>query len=73
MGIDFSEPMLAELRKKRDPVAAKRELDLIRDACRGGENLLERFVAAAHAWCTLGEIAEVLRERFGEYKEPKIL
>ncbi len=33
----------------------------------------ERFVAAAHAYCTLGEICGVLREEFGEYKEPKTL
>ena len=44
-----------------------------RGACRGKDNLLERFVAAAHAWCTLGEICGVLREEFGEYKEPKTL
>ena len=31
--------------------------------------MLERFVAAAHAYCTLGEIAGVLREEFGEYSE----
>jgi methylmalonyl-CoA mutase N-terminal domain/subunit len=64
---------LAELRRKRDPAATRRELEAIREACRGDDNLLERFVAAAHAWCTLGEIAGVLREEFGEYKEPKIL
>ena len=45
----------------------------VRDACSGKDNLLERFVAAAHADCTLGEIADVLRERFGKYKEPRIL
>jgi methylmalonyl-CoA mutase N-terminal domain/subunit len=64
---------LASLRKKRDAKKAKRELDLIHDACKSGGNLLERFVAAAHADCTLGEIADVLRQEFGEYKEPKIL
>jgi methylmalonyl-CoA mutase N-terminal domain/subunit len=64
---------LAALRARRDPSAAKRELDGVRAACRDGSNLLERFVAAAHAWCTLGEIAGVLREEFGEYREPKIL
>ena len=37
------------------------KLDDVREACRDGSNLLERFVAAAHAWCTLGEIADVLR------------
>ena len=45
----------------------------MRAACRDGRNLLERFVAAAHACCTLGEIADVLRDEFGEYEEPKIL
>jgi methylmalonyl-CoA mutase N-terminal domain/subunit len=64
---------LTALRKKRDNAAAKRELDAIRAACKSGGNLLECFVAAAHAYCTLGEIADVLREQFGVYKEPKIL
>jgi methylmalonyl-CoA mutase N-terminal domain/subunit len=64
---------LAALRKRRDARKAKAALDAVRGACRGKENLLERFVAAAHAYCTLGEIAGVLREEFGEYKEPKTL
>jgi methylmalonyl-CoA mutase N-terminal domain/subunit len=64
---------LADLRRKRDARAAKDALDAVREACRDGSNLLERFVAAAHAWCTLGEIAGVLREEFGEYHEPRIL
>ncbi|MEQ1892495.1 MAG: methylmalonyl-CoA mutase family protein [Planctomycetota bacterium] len=64
---------LATLRKKRDAKAAKRAMDEIHDACRSQDNLLERFVAAAHAYCTLGEIADVLRQEFGEYEEPKIL
>jgi methylmalonyl-CoA mutase N-terminal domain/subunit len=64
---------LAALRKRRDNAAVKRELEAIRAACKSGGNLLERFVAAAHAYCTLGEIADVLRGEFGVYKEPKIL
>ncbi len=64
---------LSALRKKRDSTKAKRALDDIRDACKGNDNLLQRFIAAAHADCTLGEIADVLRESFGKYKEPKIL
>ena len=64
---------LAELRRKRDATKAKRALDEIHDACKGQDNLLERFVAAAHADCTLGEIANMLRAEFGHYKEPKIL
>jgi methylmalonyl-CoA mutase, N-terminal domain len=64
---------LAELRDWRDEEHVRHELDLVRQACRDGGNLLERFVAAAHAYCTLGEIADVLRQEFGRYKEPKIL
>src|SRR5258706_12212274 len=64
---------LAALRKRRDAKRAKQTLDHVRDAAKGADNLLERFVAAAHAECTLGEIAGVLREVFGEYKEPKML
>ncbi len=64
---------LSEVRRKRDAKRAQAALDAVRDACGGKDNLLERFVAAAHAECTLGEIAGVLREAFGEYKEPKIL
>jgi methylmalonyl-CoA mutase N-terminal domain/subunit len=64
---------LAALRARRDNAAALRELGEIRRACKDGSNLLERFVAAAHAYCTLGEIADVLRDEFGQYKEPKIL
>jgi methylmalonyl-CoA mutase N-terminal domain/subunit len=64
---------LAALRKRRDAQVAKAGIDRVRAACRDGSNLLEAFVSAAHAWCTLGEIADVLREEFGEYEEPKVL
>ena len=64
---------LAKLRRERDAAAVTRELEAVREACGNGDNLLERFVAAAHADCTLGEICAVLRDAFGKYKEPKIL
>jgi len=64
---------LSALREGRDAAAAEAALGAVREACRDGSNLQERFVAAAHAACTLGEIAQVLREEFEEFKEPKIL
>jgi len=64
---------LRQLRAKRDAAQAKRALEDVRAAAKGTDNLLERFIAAAHADCTIGEIAEVLRECWGEYKEPRIL
>jgi methylmalonyl-CoA mutase N-terminal domain/subunit len=64
---------LAALRSSRDAAAAQDALDSVRAACKDGSNLLERFIKAAHADCTLGEIAQVLREEFGKFQEPKIL
>jgi len=64
---------LARLRAERDSGEAERALSAVRAACKNGDNLMERFVAAAHAYCTLGEITGVLREEFGEYREPQIL
>ncbi len=64
---------LRRLRAGRDAAKARRALDDVRDAAKGSDNLLQRFIAAAHADCTIGEIAEVLRECWGEYKEPRIL
>jgi len=64
---------LKSLREERDGDRASAALDGIRKACHRSENLLEKFILAAHADCTLGEISQVLREEFGNYIEPKIL
>ncbi|MCA8981431.1 MAG: methylmalonyl-CoA mutase [Planctomycetes bacterium] len=64
---------LADLRARRDGAAVEAALAAVRAACHDGSNLLERFIAAAHAECTLGEIARVLRDEFGKFEEPKIL
>ena len=64
---------LAALRARRDDARVEAELAAIRKACHDGGNLLERFISAAHADCTLGEIAQVLRDEFGEFHEPSIL
>jgi methylmalonyl-CoA mutase N-terminal domain/subunit len=64
---------MAELRTTRDEAQVKSCLEAIRSACGSDANLIERFVAAAHAGCTLGEIASILRSEFGEFQEPNIL
>jgi methylmalonyl-CoA mutase, N-terminal domain len=63
---------LKELRSQRDNLAAKSALDGLRQAARGTDNLMPRLVACSRACCTLGEMIQVLREEFGEYKEPII-
>jgi methylmalonyl-CoA mutase N-terminal domain/subunit len=61
---------LATLRKNRDQARVQKALDAVRAACKDGSNLMPRFVEAAKCYATLGEIASVLRNEFGEVKEP---
>ena len=63
---------LAELRKKRDNRSVEKTLDDLRDACMGEENLMVPILKATRAYATLGEIAGVLKQVFGEYREPPI-
>jgi len=63
---------LAALRKRRDHARVKSCIAALHEACRDGSNLMPRILEAAKAYVTLGEIADVLREEFGEYREPPI-
>jgi len=64
---------LARVRRERDNVAVEERLSALRDAAQGTENLMPYILDAVRAYCTLGEICGVLREVFGEYREPVIL
>jgi methylmalonyl-CoA mutase N-terminal domain/subunit len=61
---------LTELRASRDNRAVQAALEDLAEACRDGSNLMPRILEAARAYATLGEIADVLRREFGEYREP---
>jgi len=59
---------LAALRAERDAAAVTRALAALRADARGETNLLPVLVEAVKAYATMGEIADVLREVFGEYR-----
>ena len=59
---------VAEFRRRRDSDAARRSVDALRDAARGNANLMPLIVTAVKANATLGEIADALRDVFGEYR-----
>jgi methylmalonyl-CoA mutase N-terminal domain/subunit len=63
---------LARLRGERDQVAVDRALAGLRDAARGHDNLMPPVLEAVRAYATLGEMAGVLREIWGEHKEPLV-
>ncbi len=60
-------------RAKRDSVAAKQAVDAVRAAAKGTDNLMPVILAAVKANATKGEIADAMRDVFGEYKETVVL
>jgi len=65
---------LGRTRRERDAEAVGAALDGLRDAARrpgsSETNLMPHFIRCAAAYATLGEQCAVLREVFGEYREP---
>jgi len=65
---------LERTRRERDPGAVTAALGGLRDAAAAPEssatNLMPHFLRCAAAYVTLGEQCRVLREVFGEYREP---
>jgi len=59
---------LAELRTKRDQAKVEQCLDAIKTAATGTTNLMPLVVEAVETYCTLGEIADTLRQVYGEHR-----
>ena len=59
---------LKALREKRNPEKVKVSLEHIMIAAKGKDNLMPYVIEAVENYCTLGEISDVLRDVFGEYK-----
>ena len=57
-----------DLRARRDNDAVKKALEDLRAVARGSDNLLYPMKTALRAYATLGEVSDVLRDEFGEYK-----
>jgi methylmalonyl-CoA mutase N-terminal domain/subunit len=64
---------LARLRRERDSGLANQCLNALREACQGSQNLMPYILDAVNAYCTLGEICDVMREVFGEYQEGPVI
>jgi len=59
---------LNNLRSNRDNAKIDQCLQILNDRCNSGENIMPSVVEAVENKCTLGEIADTLREVYGEYK-----
>ena len=57
------------VRANRDAENCQRALAAVTMAAKDGQNLVWPIIAAVEAKATVGEIADTLRQLFGEYKE----
>ncbi|MGQ9640501.1 MAG: acyl-CoA mutase large subunit family protein [Candidatus Bathycorpusculaceae bacterium] len=60
---------LQKLKRERDNRKVKAALEKLHYAAEKEENLMPTIIEAVKAYVTLGEITEVLRKVYGEYKE----
>jgi methylmalonyl-CoA mutase N-terminal domain/subunit len=63
---------LKKLRKERNNQKVEKNLEALRKAAEGDDNLMPFILDCVHSYATLGETCQVLREVFGEYEEPAI-
>lgn len=57
-----------DLRAKRDNSKVTASLSALEQAAKGDSNLMSHILTAVENYATLGEIADVMRKVFGEYK-----
>ena len=66
----FQVTNLQNLRKNRDNAQVEKTLKDLKKAAQGTENLMPYIMDCARCYGSLGEIVNVLKEVFGEYREP---
>ena len=69
---DEQKRAVAEVRRTRDGKAVSSALSALRQACRGGANVMPPLVDAVKTYATVGEISDVMREVFATYEEPAV-
>ncbi len=63
---------VARFKAGRDRTRVERRLQQLADACRNGQNLMPVLIDAVKDYVSLGEISDVYRRVFGQYREPII-
>ncbi|WP_152945799.1 acyl-CoA mutase large subunit family protein [Desulfofundulus thermobenzoicus] len=58
-----------KLRRERDNIRVQETLEALRKACQGTENVIPYILECVRAYATEGEMIQVMREVFGEYRE----
>ena len=64
---------LKQVKQQRDQVAVEKSLSRIRQVAQSKQNIMLAILEAVKVYATLGEICNVMRDVFGEYKEAVVL
>ena len=64
---------LRNLRRERDEEGVNQVLGKVRQVAQSEENIMPVLIEATKDYATVGEISGVLRDVFGEYREPNML
>ena len=66
-----SKSNLKELRLNRSDTDVTKSLNALEKAATTYENVMPHLVKCCHVYATVGEMAGVFRQTFGEWKEPE--
>jgi methylmalonyl-CoA mutase N-terminal domain/subunit len=61
---------LERIKEKRDNARVEEALDKLKNAAQIQESVMPHMLAAVKSYATLGEITKVLKDVFGEFREP---
>ncbi|TAK31679.1 MAG: methylmalonyl-CoA mutase [Chloroflexota bacterium] len=64
---------LERVRRERDNKAVEQRLEGLRMAAQSAANVMPSIIEAVRVYATLGEICQVFREVFGEYREAPVI
>jgi methylmalonyl-CoA mutase N-terminal domain/subunit len=68
-GFKNQEDRIQKVKKERDQGRVGQTLDRLRLACKGTENTMPFILEAVHAYATLGEIIDIMKDEFGIFRE----
>ena len=63
---------LKQIRRERSDAEVKKTLTALEQAARDKKNIMPPLVECCKAYCTVGEMAGVFREVYGEFDEPSL-
>ena len=61
-----------ELKEKRDNTKVRQTLDRLREAAAANENVMPYLIDCAHAYCTIGEMINTLKDVYGTWTEEPV-